>query len=121
MYASNPFWCYSLLDDLQVTGPLPFEVKGPGCLRVPDLGQGRTDWKWKWDDAEFRQYVAKDLHFDPERKLEYGTRFRSEWRKGDQVFHWTTPRITWMTLCGRAGYAHVRNGKVLDSILTSLN
>ncbi|MBM4039911.1 MAG: hypothetical protein FJ290_15510 [Planctomycetes bacterium] len=121
MEANRPYWCRGLMDRLEVTGPLPFEARGPGRIRVPDLDQGRANWKEDWDDPEFREYVAMDLHFDPEAKERFVGFFGTHWRDGDQVFHWTTPRITWMNLCGRAGYAHIRNGKLLEAILTLLN
>ncbi len=40
---------------------------------------------------------------------------------GDEVWEFNSPAHFWEHLAGRAGIALVRNGEVLDSIITSMN
>jgi hypothetical protein len=40
---------------------------------------------------------------------------------GDQLWRFRSPEHTWANLSGRAGYAIVRDGKVVHSLVTLLN
>jgi hypothetical protein len=48
-------------------------------------------------------------------------RFRTRMQVGDEVWEFNSPAHFWEHLAGRAGIALVRNGEVLDSIITSMN
>jgi hypothetical protein len=43
------------------------------------------------------------------------------WQEGDEMWKWSTPDSFWQALCGRGGYAIIRNGKVIESIITIEN
>jgi hypothetical protein len=43
------------------------------------------------------------------------------WQDGDEMWKWETPMPFWQALCGRGGYAIVRNGRVIESITTVEN
>jgi hypothetical protein len=45
----------------------------------------------------------------------------SEMREGDELWHFSSPPKTWASLSGRAGYAVVRRGRVVASIVTLRN
>lgn len=40
---------------------------------------------------------------------------------GDELWRFSSPEIFWANLCGREGYAIVRNGRVIKATLTALN
>ena len=41
--------------------------------------------------------------------------------EGDELWEFNSPADTWQNLCGRAGIALVRNGEVIDAIITMMN
>ena len=52
----------------------------------------------------------------------------SEWRElvahmidGDEIWEFRSPGITWERLAGRAGICLVRDGEIIDSIVTMMN
>ena len=52
----------------------------------------------------------------------------AEWRElvarmldGDEIWEFSSPANTWSKLGGRAGVALVRNGEIIDSIITRMN
>jgi hypothetical protein len=52
----------------------------------------------------------------------------TEWRSlvakiqpGDELRHYSSPREHWFNLIGSAGYALVRDGAVVDSVMTFMN
>jgi hypothetical protein len=54
--------------------------------------------------------------------------FQTEWREflaqmqlGDQLHDFLSPPETWQLMAGRAGYAIVRDGKVVDAFITILS
>ena len=42
-------------------------------------------------------------------------------QRGDQLWHWSSPPITWGAMIGRGGIALVRNGRVLCDVTTMMN
>ena len=40
---------------------------------------------------------------------------------GQELWYFESPQETWDALCGRAGYATVEGGKVIDAHITTLN
>jgi hypothetical protein len=47
--------------------------------------------------------------------------FRGKFREGDELWEFSSPPDTWQNLCGRAGVAIVRHGKIVDSFVTVMN
>ena len=47
--------------------------------------------------------------------------FVSQMLPGDELWRFRSPDQTWANLAGRAGYAIVRNGTVVHSLVTLLN
>jgi hypothetical protein len=45
----------------------------------------------------------------------------AQMQPGDELWEFRSPTETWQTLSGRAGIALVRNGEVVDSIVTMMN
>jgi hypothetical protein len=41
--------------------------------------------------------------------------------EGDELWEFRSPPETWVRLCGSAGYALIRRGKVIASVETELN
>jgi hypothetical protein len=57
---------------------------------------------------------------DEEAALQH-PRFRTRRQEGDEVWEFNSPARFWQHLAGRAGIALVRDGEVVDSIITSMN
>lgn len=47
--------------------------------------------------------------------------FKSKIKNGDTVIYFKSPKEHWAALYGRAGYAIVRDGILIDSILVTIN
>ena len=47
--------------------------------------------------------------------------FKSQIQKGDELWEFCSPMESWEHLCGRAGICIVRDGKIIDSIITVMN
>jgi hypothetical protein len=45
----------------------------------------------------------------------------AQMQEGDELWQFSNSQDAWAHRCGRAGIALVRNGKVVDSIVTELN
>lgn len=48
-------------------------------------------------------------------------KFRAQFQKGDELWIFSSPKETWAGLCGRAGFAIVRDGEVVDVFVSVLN
>jgi hypothetical protein len=48
-------------------------------------------------------------------------RIKEQMQPGDELYKFRSPPETWANLAGRAGIALVRDGKVIDTLLTALN
>ena len=48
-------------------------------------------------------------------------RLKGQMVEGDQLWEFSSPADHWQHLCGRAGIALVRDGKILDSLVTMMN
>jgi hypothetical protein len=46
-------------------------------------------------------------------------RLKGKMAPGDELWFFTSPPHTWVHLMGREGYAVVRQGEVIDSLITS--
>ena len=87
-----------------------------------------TDWlqrKVTLEEAEAHNLVSDDrLGKNP---VTFGFQ-NDEWKalvgrmaEGDELWEFISPEDTWRHLCGRAGIAVVRGGKVVDALITKLN
>lgn len=47
--------------------------------------------------------------------------FKRQIEKGDELWEFSSPLDTWTRLCGREGICIVRDGKIIDSIVTVMN
>ena len=48
-------------------------------------------------------------------------KFKTGIRPGDELWYFCSPAETWQQLAGRRGYAILRDGRVVDHVLTKLN
>ena len=53
--------------------------------------------------------------------LKSWTSLKEAMQEGDELWTYCSPAETWEHLCGRAGYAVVRDGEIVDDILTEMN
>lgn len=47
--------------------------------------------------------------------------FGSSMEENDEIWKFSSPPDSWQLLCGRSGYALVRNGVVIDTFITMMN
>jgi hypothetical protein len=47
--------------------------------------------------------------------------FKSQIQDGDELWEFSSPLATWKHLCGRAGICIVRNGEIIDSLVTIMS
>ena len=83
----------------------------------------REDWiphEWLGSETTIEQ-IESDFR-------DFNERWHTEWRefisqiqRGDELRHFFSPNETWLHLAGRAGYAIVRQGEVVDAFITILN
>lgn len=59
---------------------------------------------------------------------DFGEHWHDEWRSfisqmqpADQLRHFFSPNESWLLMAGRAGYAIVRQGEVVDAFITILS
>jgi hypothetical protein len=62
-------------------------------------------------------------HSEPFRKWieERWKPFIAQMQPGDELWQFLSPEHTWANLMGRAGYAIVRNGEIVHSLVTVMN
>jgi hypothetical protein len=86
----------------------------PKALRLEDMASLELSDENKnklLDRSEqFQQYV--DNTWNP---------FIVDMLPGDELWRFRSPDDTWARLAGRAGYAILRNGKIVRSLITLLN
>jgi len=107
--------------DLYISDVLPILwTDGNQTIKVRPVFRGMSDEEFEEFGLDDLSRDTTTLEFSSEAKLLYPT-FKDDWRDGDNVRLWRTPESTWKALGGRAGYAHIRDGKVLSIILTMMN
>src|SRR5580692_3825247 len=47
--------------------------------------------------------------------------FIAQMQPGDELWHFSSPPETWANMAGRAGYAIVRDGVIVHSLMTLMN
>lgn len=82
---------------------------------------GCVPGEWLGGETSVEQIEAEELQGRNERWLAEWRSFISQMQPGDQLRHFLSPPETWLRLAGLAGYAIVRQGKVVDSLVTILS
>ncbi len=54
-------------------------------------------------------------------KHEQWAKFRAQYQEGDEMRIFCSPKSTWHELAGRAGFAIVRDGEVVDVFVSVMN
>ena len=88
------------------------------------------DKNWLQSKLTIEEAEAKHIVYD-KRLGEKGVPFgfiNEDWKamiagmeSGDELWEFSSPAATWQNLSGREGIALVRNGEVIDTIITRLN
>ena len=76
--------------------------------------------EWLGDETSVEQIEAKLKGYNEPFLAEWRL-FISQMQPGDQLRHFSSPPETALLLAERAGYAIVREGKVVDSFVTILS
>ena len=70
------------------------------------------------DERQYVSWVSGEVSSEEARK-ECGKEYNPE--PGDRVYAFCSPEPTWQDLCGRQGFLVVRNGKIVQVIITLLS
>ena len=85
--------------------------KNPAKLELFEMAQTE-------DEIQYVSWVSGEVSQEEAAK-ELGKEYTP--KKGDKVFAFCSPGVTWTKLYGRQGYIIVRDGKILKAILTLMN
>jgi hypothetical protein len=115
---AQPGWFIVAGNGLMVQdGPFP-ETLVPGEMPMSVI---LTDWLS--EKVSIKQAEAANL--SEGRPFGYQhlkwERLKSHMIPGDELWEFCSPEETWVHLKGRQGYAVVRNGEIVDSIITSMS
>ena len=83
----------------------------------------REDWiplEWLLGETLVEE-VEADFQHSSEHWHNEWREFISQMQPGDQLRHFFSSEESWLLMAGRAGYAIVRQGKVVDAFITILN
>ena len=87
-------------------------------MRAPE------DWiprEWLGSETSAEQIEAEELPGRSKLYLAEWREFISKMQPGDQLRHFFSPNESWLLMAGRAGYAIVRQGEVVDAFITILS
>jgi hypothetical protein len=90
----------------------------------PMMGDVSVPFEWLISRITVEQAEAEHT---PPRLKPFGLQnakweaLKSRMRPGDELWTYQSPPDSWKAMHGRMGIALVRNGKVIDSILTAMN
>ena len=99
--------------------------------RVPPVYRG-TDMVKKWLTSKTtvrrceRKHLVEDERLGPT-PVPFGFQqqewidFKRQIQKGDELWEFCSPSKTWEHFSGRAGICIVRNGRIIDSMVTMMN
>ena len=101
-----------------------------GVRRLPDVY--RSGYNFPYEILGRRltlQEAQKELgvHIDMTKDYPFGDMnttakiFFMRMKQGDEIREFRTPKRTWQMRAGRAGVALLRNGKIIDGILTTIS
>jgi len=48
-------------------------------------------------------------------------RFKSQYKKGDEIYFFKSDKRSWIDLCGEEGYVLIRKNKFVDRLVTAIN
>ncbi|MBV9969519.1 MAG: ribosomal protein L7/L12 [Xanthobacteraceae bacterium] len=68
---------------------------------------GKTDDEQTGDENPARLRVWQELE--------------QQMQPGDEIWSYSSPPVFWENMCGRGGYAVVRNGEIVYTVLTAMN
>jgi hypothetical protein len=71
-------------------------------------------------EALERRYKAQSRRMS-EIWLEKVSKIKVALEQGGELWSFFSPPETWANMCGRAGYAVVRDGEVIEAIVTMMN
>jgi hypothetical protein len=78
--------------------------------------------KLAWKDDAGTLHIDEHAAIAVKRPRElWPGKFISAMQPGDQLWWFSSPEETWRMLCGRAGYALVRNGDIIDRAIVVMN
>ena len=97
-------------------------------MRITGGGHMKKKWLKKRatvEEAE-RKNLITDERLGPDPVLfgfqnDRWLRLKSQMEIGDEIWEFSSPEATWEHLAGRAGLSLVRKGKIVDSIVTTMN
>lgn len=88
------------------------------------------DLSWLFKKVTVEQvetdFLEKDDRISPE-PVPFGYYFhqwcdlKKELQDGDELWLFSSPKETWLNMCGRAGICIVRSGNIVYSLTTTLN
>jgi hypothetical protein len=81
------------------------------------------DWiprEWLGSETSVEEVEADFQNFDEPWHTEW-REFISKMQPGDQLRHFFSSNESWLRMAGRAGYAIVRQGEVVDAFITILS
>lgn len=84
----------------------------------------REDWiprEWLGGETSVEEIESEELQGRSELYLAEWREFISQMRPGDELRHFFSSDESWLLMAGRAGYAIVRQGEVVDAFITILN
>lgn len=95
-----------LTEKCATTDPLELRLQDMASLGLSEADRQ----KWLESNERFERWI--DLRWNP---------FIAEMIPGDELWRFRSPSLTWANMAGRAGYAIVRNGEVVRSLVTLMN
>ena len=99
-----------------------------GRTEKPNLSTNIRDWlqsrctleaiKAAYDTAEADDKQTSD---EESARPRVWQELAQHMQPGDELWEYSSPSVFWENMCGRAGYAVVRNGDVVYTVLTAMN
>ena len=68
------------------------------------------------DIPQATEITLDDSHDSPE-----WSNFKSQYKEGDEIYFFSSDRISWGYLRGREGYVLIRKNEVVDFVVTSMS
>jgi hypothetical protein len=83
------------------------EIRGPSTIAQVEK---------KWAESEF-----KDVPSIPYGSNYGWSKFKSKYQEGDELYHFTSDKMSWGLLYGRSGYAIIRKYKLIAVTVYAMN
>ncbi len=95
-----------LTERLESTDPRAVRLSEMGSLEISEANKeklgDRSEAFARWVEKRWKPFVA-------------------QMQPGDELWRFSSPGHTWANLAGRAGYAIVRDGEIVHSLVTLMN